>query len=83
MIHILQKKIEKNGFILAGKFSLDKGKLIKRIRFKQMELVYFWFSESIHVYWQKLFHFQDVFDGRTVKLTDNMDACDKSVTEVF
>jgi len=26
---------------------------------------------------------KDVFDGRTVKLTDNMDACDKSVTEVF
>ena len=32
---------------------------------------------------KKLFNFQDVFDGRTVKLTDNMDACDKSVTEVF
>ena len=25
---------------------------------------------------------QDVFDGRTMKLNENMDACDKSVTEV-
>lgn len=35
-------------------------------------------------YWQDNFPLiKDVFDGRTTKLTDNMDACDKSVTEVF